>query len=82
MEFFNILICPGILMKNLMTSQKLAKGLNEPANMLIIFMVSIRKIMGLNLMFSGSKKKYSSQTNYDNTLVKLNVINKTIIFSI
>ena len=69
-------------MRNLMTSQKLAKGLNEPANMLIIFMVSIRKIMGLNLMFSGSKKKYSSQTNYDNTLVKLNVINKTIIFSL
>ena len=25
--------------------------------------------------------KSSSQTNYDNTLVKLNVINKTIIFS-
>ena len=64
-----------------MTSQKLAKGLNKPANMLITFMVSIWKIMGLNLMFSGSKKKYSSQTNYDNTLVKLNIINKTIIFS-
>ena len=38
---FNILICPGILMENLMTSQKLAKGLNEPVNMLITFMVSI-----------------------------------------
>ena len=38
---FNILIYPGILMKNLMTSQKLAKGLNEPVNMLITFMVSI-----------------------------------------
>ena len=45
-------------MRNLMTSQKLAKGLNEPANMLIIFMVSIRKIMGLNLMFSGSNKNF------------------------
>ena len=38
---FNILICPGILMENLRTSQKLAKGLNKPANMLITFMVSI-----------------------------------------
>ena len=37
----NILICPGILIENLMTSQKLTKGLNEPANMLITFMVSI-----------------------------------------
>ena len=64
-----------------MTSQKLAKGLNEPANMLITFMVSIWKITGLNLMFSGSKGKPSSQANYGNTLVKLNVINKTIIFS-
>ena len=64
-----------------MASQKLAKGLNEPVNMLITFMVSIWKIMGLNLMFSGSREKSSSQTNYDNTLVKLNVINKTIIFS-
>ena len=36
----NILICPGILMENLM-SQKLTKGLNEPVNMLITFMVSI-----------------------------------------
>ena len=37
----NILICPGILMENLMTSQKLTKGLNEPVNMIITFMVSI-----------------------------------------
>ena len=65
-----------------MTSQTLTKGLNEPANMLITFMVSIWKITGLNLMFSGSKGKPSSQANYGNTLVKLNVINKTIIFSI
>ena len=43
-------------MENLMTSQKLTEGLNEPANMLITFMVSIRKIMGLNLMFSGSRE--------------------------
>ena len=43
-------------MENLMTSQKLAKGLNEPVNMLITFMVSILKIMGLNLMFSGSRE--------------------------
>ena len=34
-HFLNILICPDILMENLMTSQKLTKGLNEPANMLI-----------------------------------------------
>ena len=32
------------------------KGLNEPANMLITFMVSIWKIMDLNLMFSGSRE--------------------------
>ena len=61
---------------------KVNKGLNEPVNMLITFMVSIWKITGLNLMFSGSKGKPSSQANYGNTLVKLNVINKTIIFSI
>ena len=60
-----------------MTSQKLAKRLNEPVNMLITFMVSIWKIMGLNLMFSGSRENLPL-----NTLVKLNVINKTIIFSI
>ena len=53
---FNILICPGILMENLMTSQKLTKGLNELANMLITFMVCIWKIMGLNLTFSGSRE--------------------------
>ena len=39
-----------------MTSQKLTKGLNEPVNMLITFMVSIWKIMGLNLMFLGSRE--------------------------
>ena len=53
---FNILICPGILMENLMTSQKLTKGLNELANMLITFMVCIWKITGLNLTFSGSRE--------------------------
>ena len=37
----NILICPDILIEKQMTSQKLTKGLNEPANMLITFMVSI-----------------------------------------
>ena len=37
----NILICPGILIENLMTSQKLTEGLNEAANVVIIFMVSI-----------------------------------------
>ena len=81
MEFLT-LICPSILMENLMTSQKLAKGLNEPVNMLITFMVSNLKIMGLNLMFSGSSRNLPLKLNYDNTLVKLNVINKTIIFSI
>ena len=34
-----------------------------------------------NYGFSGSRENLS-QTNYDNTLVKLNVINKTIIFSL
>ena len=50
------MICPGILMENLRTSQKLTKELNEPVNMLITFMISISKIMGLNLMFSGSRE--------------------------
>ena len=36
-----ILICPGILMGNLMISQRLAKGLNELSNILITFMDSI-----------------------------------------
>ena len=35
---------------------KVSKGLNEPVNMLITFMVSIWKIMGLNLTFSGSRE--------------------------
>ena len=43
-------------MENLMTSQKLAKGMNEPVNMLITFMVSVWKITSLNLMFSGSRE--------------------------
>ena len=59
---------------------KVNKGLNEPANMLITFMVSIWEITGLNRVFSGSREKPSSQTNYKNNLVKLHVINKTIIF--
>ena len=37
----NILMCPGILMGKLVTSQKLTEGLNEPVNMLITFMVSV-----------------------------------------
>ena len=61
---------------------KVNKGLNEPANMLITFMVSIWKITGLNLVFSGSRKKPSSQTSYENNLVKLYIINETIIFSL
>ena len=32
---------------------KVNKGLNEPMNVLITFMVSIWKITGLNLVFSG-----------------------------
>ena len=44
-----------------MTSQKLTEGLNEPANMLITFMVSIWNIMG----FQGVGKTFLS-TNYDN----------------
>ena len=35
---------------------KVNKGLNEPANMLITFMVSIWKITGLNGVFSGSRE--------------------------
>ena len=35
---------------------KVNKGLNEPANMLITFMVSIWEITGLNRVFSGSRE--------------------------
>ena len=61
---------------------KVNKGLNKPANMLITVMVSIWKTTGLNLVYSGSREKPSSQTSYENNLVKLHVINKTIIFSL
>ena len=59
---------------------KVNKGMNEPANMLITFMVSIWKLR-VWILCSQGVGETSSQTNYDNTLVKLNVINKTIIFS-
>ena len=51
----NVLICPGILMGNIMTSQKLKKGWNEPANMLITFMVSILKNYRFESVFSGNR---------------------------
>ena len=35
---------------------KVNKGLNEPANILITFMVSIWEITGLNRVFSGSRE--------------------------
>ena len=35
---------------------KVNKGLNEPANMLITFMVSIWEITGLNRVFSGGRE--------------------------
>ena len=35
---------------------KVNKGLNEPANMLITFMVSIWEITGLNRVFSGNRE--------------------------
>ena len=35
---------------------KVNKGLNEPANMLITFMVSIWEITGLNHVFPGSRE--------------------------
>ena len=49
-------------MGNLLTSQRLTKGLNELTNMLIIFMVSIRKITGLHL---PDVRKSSLKTTYD-----------------
>ena len=61
---------------------KVNKGLNEPVNMCITFMVSIWKITGLTLVFSGSRKKPSYQTNYENNLLRLYVKNKIIIFSL
>ena len=53
-----------ILMKTLMTSQRLTKGLKELVKTLITFMVSIRKITYLNLCFPAVRKT-SPQTNYD-----------------
>ena len=44
-------------MENLMTSQRLTKGLNELVNMLINFMVSILKITDLNLCFPAVRKE-------------------------
>ena len=35
---------------------KVNKGLNEPANVLITFMVSIWEITGLSRVFSGSRE--------------------------
>ena len=35
---------------------KVNKGLNEPVNILITFMVSIWEITGLNRVFSGSRE--------------------------
>ena len=35
---------------------KVNKGLNEPVNMLITFMVSNWEITGLNLVFSGNRE--------------------------
>ena len=35
---------------------KVNKGLNEPANILITFMVSIWEITGLDRVFSGSRE--------------------------
>ena len=49
-------------MENLMTSQKLTEGLNEPANMLITFMVSIWKMMG----FQGVGKTFLSNELWQN----------------
>ena len=66
-------------MENLMTSQRLTKGLNELVNMLITFMVSIWEITDLNLCFLSVRKKKqnpSHQTNYNSNLVKLYFINK------
>ena len=37
---------------------KVNKGLNELANMLITFMVSIWEITGLNRVFSGSREDF------------------------
>ena len=45
-------------MGNLMTSQKLTKGLKELANMLITFMLSIWTIISLNLCFPGVGKTF------------------------
>ena len=52
----NILICPGSLMGNLMTSQKSTKGLNEPVKMLITFMVSSWKNYRFESVFSRSRE--------------------------
>ena len=44
-------------MENLMTSQRLTKGLNELVNMLITSKVYIQKIVGLNMCHPGVRKR-------------------------
>ena len=58
-------------MENLMTSQRLTKGLNELVDILITFMASIWKTSDLNQSFPGVLKKNSPQTSYDSYLVNL-----------
>ena len=62
-------------MENLMTSQRLTKGLNELANTFITFMVSIGKVIGLSLCFLGVRKTFPSDY-YGSTFKKLDFINK------
>ena len=62
-------------MENLMTSQRLTKGLNELANTFITFMVSIGKVIGLSLCFPGVRKTFPSDY-YGSTFKKLDFINK------
>ena len=64
-----------------MTTQKLTEALNEPANMLITYGFCLKN-HGFESYVFREYGKPSSQTNYDNSLVKLNVINKTISFSL
>ena len=60
---------------------KVNKGLNEPVNAYNFYGFYLKNYRFESCVFQEQGKP-SSQTNYENNLVKLSVINKTIIFSL
>ena len=62
---------------------KVNKGLNEPANKIAynFYGFYLKNYRFESCVFQEQEKPYS-QTNYENNLVKLCIINKIIIFSL